>query len=424
MKRHTGSGTVRNKFFPSALAAVLFYCLSSTAAQAQCEVSASADPALSLLASQDISNLNDYNTEEQSFVDEKLTQTATYEISARLQEYDVNIRRQLTRLWHDQMEPAFKLHIKQLATSQVAQTLDMGQMIDAHVQNETMEAKKVRKLEAERRYRPAESACQIDTQGPGQTKSYQMSRALTRGFAQDDSPRRGNDTGSISEGGKPAEVRDLWAEYVTYFCDNTKGDQGCTTPGSRAGQQKNLPGFLWGDKQTIDMADQDNRVAVAGSLRYLIYPFSNDLIPQTAIRGMSGHYQILARRSEETRSNAAYNVVGQMLAERAGGSGVNTQTMRTKAGIPATDAATDASYREVQEAMGRNRFYDPEYIVRLVEDPEQVVREQGALKAIQLQTMNDIYHRNEDALFMEAALYARDLDKKTPGTGTNAAPLQ
>ncbi len=47
----------------------------------------------------------------------------------------------------------------------------------------------------------------------------------------------------------------------------------------------------------------------------------------------------------------------------------------------------------------------------------------GELNALRLQTMNDIYRRSEEMLFMEAAEYARDLNGQVPRSATNNIPL-
>jgi hypothetical protein len=118
-----------------------------------------------------------------------------------------------------------------------------------------------------------------------------------------------------------------------------------------------------------------------------------------------------------------------MMSERLGGSLVNVSVMRAAAGIPAEDTApgilpnVGASYREVSEAMTRDRFDDPQYLVRMLGDPVQVARERNVLSALRLQTMNDIYRRQEELLFMESAEYGRDLNSQIPRAITARTPF-
>ena len=60
--------------------------------------------------------------------------------------------------------------------------------------------------------------------------------------------------------------------------------------------------------------------------------------------------------------------------------------------------------------MTRDRFNDPQYIIKMISDPVQVARERNTLSALRLQTMNDIFRRQEEMLFMESAEYGRDLN--------------
>ena len=137
-----------------------------------------------------------------------------------------------------------------------------------------------------------------------------------------------------------------------------------------------------------------------------------------------GQEAILDRRANRARMNTLYNVVGQLFGERAGGSGVNTQDIRVAAGLPPGDAATDASYRELMQAMTMDRHRDPQWVVRMVNEPEVVVKEQGSINGVKMQQMNDIYKRWEELLFMQAASYANKLDADMPDDSDDAAPTR
>lgn len=390
---------------------------------AGCEMPWTASYHLGRLDDQTDQDIEDYTTQEENFITEILTNTATYEMSARLEEFDTNIRRALD-WWWEQLLPAMKRMTAQLSTAQIDQTRAIGSMIDAQLMDEGARLMAEKQREAHQRYAPSEAACQIDSVGPGQNKAFHISRALNRGLSMDDTLRRGNTKGTISDAGRGQEKQHLWQEYKSSFCDNTAGDQGCTSPGATPGAHKDIPGMLWGDKQTIDASNSQNVTAIQAALRYLIYPFSSDPIMPTAVDSVNGHYGVLYRRSEEARVNTVYNAVGQMIAERVGGSGVDTQAMRVSSGIPAGQASNNASYREIQEALTKDRFTNPQAIVRMIEDPAQMGRQQQAFNILRLQIMNDIYRRSEEMLFMAAAEYGRDLDKQMPSSAKESTPLK
>jgi hypothetical protein len=118
--------------------------------------------------------------------------------------------------------------------------------------------------------------------------------------------------------------------------------------------------------------------------------------------------------------------MGRMLSERMGSpiASPKAKNLREIAGVPKDDAADNPSYRELQEAMTKDRYNDPWYVVRLIEDPAQIAREQTTLDALRLQTMSDIYRRSEEMLFMEASEYSRDLTAPNRGRILQALPIR
>lgn len=405
------------------LASMMLTVLSPAKSFAQCESAPSAISTLEQLIL-DIQELIGKDIQQKKNFMTEIFQKAPFEMMDRLIEFDTNIRTAIVSLT-ELYVAALQLQTQQLSTAQIDQTRAIGSLMDAQMRNDAIKKKDLREVEAQRRYMPSELSCQLDTAGPGAGRASRMSRALSRGFALDNAPRHANATGSISAVGTAAEQKYIWDEYVRNFCDNTKGDQGCTTaPGPLAGKDKDIPALLWGDSQTIDMSIPDNKLMTQVALRTLIDPSSPYPIPPGAVPSAAGRQAMLARRAEAARTSAIYNVMGQMLSERAGGSGVDTQAMRIAGGIPDANASTNASYREIQEAMTRERFYNPQYIIQMAGNPAQVMREQGSMNALRMQVMHDIYRRSEEMLFMEAAAYGHALDKQVPSTALHASPLK
>lgn len=390
-----------------------------------CETPPAGTGAMIMTATADTLNLNNYIMQEENYADELIGHTATYEVMSRLQEFDFNFRNWMTDWWGNRLLPAMMDLTKQLSADQISQIRHLGAVLDAARQDKTRQEMQKKKISGKKKYQPSEPFIQMDSMGPGTQKSSNLGRALARGFALDDSPRRGNKKGGVSATGRGGEIKSQWEEYVRKFCDPEKGDQGCTVAGTKPGYNRDLPMMLWGDRQTIDLTIPDNRLAVTAALRTLIYPASPNPIPPSAVESVAGRQALLARRSEETRVNTIYHTLGIMVGERVGGgSGVNTQPFAVAIGTPTADNSPDASYSELRRSIARDRYLDPMYVARLITSPQSVVKEMGATGAVRLQAMSDLYKRSEEMMLMEAATYARDLDHEMPGSATAATPLR
>jgi hypothetical protein len=435
----------------------LFSCLLSTRpAMAQCELPGDGTSAVTELQTLDIERLNLFIKQEGSY-SWNIMSTAFEDLAQAYLTFSKNVLQALNtfaaELNVSGMGESTKAMTMELHVSQVDQTYRLGQMQDAQIMTEEEGRKENLIDDSQKRYMPSDLACMIDTAGPGLSKAYQISRALNRTLAMDDEPRRENAWGSwpvidssgkwtlqhtTSYNGAGQDVNALWQTYTTKYCDNTMGDQGCTTPGVDAGFHKDIGALLWGSQLTIDPTNPEKIREIQDTLRFIIDPLAPDPIPQTVIpqpgenvaQASQGREAVLERHAEMAYVNTIYNTLGAMLSERVGGSGVDVSVMRQAAGIPqaATTSGTvpnvGASYREVQEAMTRDRFDDPKYIVKMLANPEQVARERTLMSALRLQTMNDIYRRQEELLFMEAAEYGRDLNAEIPRAETGNIPLK
>jgi len=399
--------------------------LSAGTAQAQCENSFTATSTFNQMAQDIASDLNDFIEQEENFIEDKITTTAKDEVITRLEEFDQNIREGLSTWWREHFEPALKEMTTQLHASQIDQTRVLGSMMDAQTQNEYMQDMQRREIQAQRRYAENELTCQIDSVAQGQTKAVRMGRAAARALTKDSQSRRMNAAGTAGVHGPGAEQRERWEEYTTRFCDPEKGGQGCNgTAGDLAGRHVDLPRLLWADKQTLDMTSPDNKVVVDAVIKYMLSPQSPKPVPQDMMDSPPGQQAFLQQRTLTARHNVLYNTVAMMIGQRMGGSGVNTQDMRVAAGLPPMGESIDASYAEIMHAVTKDRFHNPEYIVRLVQNPEQVVREQGAVNAVRLQQLNDFYKRTEEMVFLEATAYAAQLDKRIPRPPLTAVPVR
>ena len=442
-----------------ALTFVLFLgLLSPQPAAAQCEPASDTAAPLNTLIADDVDTLNLLIQQEESFMGNLIDTALGMNIinepplnpnpqtnPGGVIEFELTFVKNVEKALNDwasfKWQPKIMLMTQELHVAQVDQTYRLGQLIDAQVMAQQQSRIANHINDAQRRYEPSELACEIDSTGPALAHVFQISRAMNRTFAMDDAPRHENSsqsnyaansgTPSISAEGKGNEISSTWDEYVKYFCDPTMGDQGCSSPilpAPLAGKHKDIGALLWGPQQTIDPNDPNSVRIMESALRYVIDPLASDPIPPKAASTPAGHTDLLMRHAELAYVNTIYNVLGSMLSERIGGSGVDVQQMEAASGIPPQDTLPGgpegASYRELQETMTRDRFNNPEYLVRLLGDPSQVMREQTTLNAIRLQTMNDIFRRSEERLFMESAEYGRDLNEQIPQSAAKVIPMK
>lgn len=439
------------KTIPRILAFALcgFLLLPAPAQALLCEEASMAEEAIDDMNQKIVDDFNDLLEQEQWFIDHKLMETAKHEMTARINEFADNLTEGFGEWWRDNNEgddpepkglfEHLKPIAKQLHFTRTQQTQHLGALVDAEMTNETVLRLQQQHVKATQKYAVNENSCQLDTVGTVQSAAAVKSRAIAQGFTADNQPRILNSKPAGAAPATPGLYRDQYdiakaaskggvteqaaqfKEYQQYFCNPAAGDQGCTAPGLLAGKNTDLPGLLWGNRQSSELgatpAGENNRRVHNAVLRTMISPRTAPPIPKDAVDTVKGEEQILRRRAHAGRTNAVYNVVSAMLAERVGTAGVDTADIRVASGLDMSDASVTASYREIQEAMSRDRFINPEYTARLIGSPTEVAREEVGVNAMRMQQMSDMYKRMEEMLVMEAAVYAGELDKKMPGDG-------
>lgn len=431
-----------------AAGAAIFISVAATPVWA-CELASTAETQLEELSDGIVERLESMVKDVTNFIYNDLRLTATTEALDRLNEYNTNMYPEINRWWdilgaHKPTGTSVKnaddadgnglgggnkasqlqKFTAQLSAAKIAQTMHLGMLIDAQILQEVIHEKQKQRVEGFRRNRMDDMVCQVDSAPRTQTHAYKTSRALARAWAMQDRKRTGNFVGSISENGANAELGHLWQDYQNKYCDVSVGDQGCASTPSNPGVQTNLPGLLWQEKQSIDMTVAANRDAALAAQQTLVTPFSPDPLPQQVLEGAEGQEIFMQRRAKIARANTVFNVVGQLLGERAEGEPNDyIKQIRQKAGVPADAISNKPSYSEIRDTMARLRYMDPEYFAHLAGPPENVVREQNVIGAIRLQQMNDYYKRTEEMLALEAASYADELDQQPLPSGVTQAPL-
>ncbi len=426
--------------------AVAFFMFAPKQAAAQCEIASSGNQAMNQLAHQDIQNLNLFLTQEANPQNQGASGTpggfldnifiAMFGLDPTdhgLVQYYTGYYKAVEQAMSNWVTAFYQNLPKmtmELDVAHVDQTQMLGQLMDRQMVAESETDIQQHDAQAHRRYQPSRLACDLDSTGLGLTQAYQISRAFNRGLALDDDSILANAKGSFSANGRNEDLAYMWAQYVKYFCDPKMGDQGCTTAGTMPDVQKNIGALLWGPQQTIDMTAPNHQsiLLVQSALRYIIDPLVSDPVAQKVAETPAGHTQILLRRSQIAYVNDIYNVLGTMLSQRIGVSGIDVSGMETPAGVSTAETTPEgkagASYSEIMQAMTRDRFEDPYYMMRMISDKSQVQREQLTLKALQLETMNDSFHRQEERLFLESAEYAQDLNYALPKSKAKYSPMK
>lgn len=382
-----------------------------THAQAQCETAITANTATQGLLSTQTTAINAYMQQELNYISADFKETATTELMDRYEQFRNRILDALNA-YAGRVIPDMEDASKQQAATEIDQTRQLGSFADARVQAENIRAQGLQELRARRDYTPSETTCVLDTLGPAQTLGYRRARGIARGLARDAQRDLGGQRGTAGAQGPAAVVAAVHDEFADAFCDPARGDQGCDTPGRLAGRNNDLGGMLWGTEQTTDLSDEDNQLALRAVTRNIAGPLPDAPVPASLVPTAAGAEEMLRRRAARARINTIYNVIGQMTGERAGGTGADTQEVRTEAGLPPEDASTDASYSEINVATARDRFTNPQYLFQMVNYPAVIVREQGAINATRLMQLSDIYKRLEEMIWVEAAALGAILDRE------------
>lgn len=397
-----------------AMAALLL--LSASPAAAQCETALMANKAGNALIGTQTSYINLYVTQELNFLSTDFKETATDELMGRYDQFRDKILAALNG-YSESLMPDMREMSKQLSTAEIDQTRQLGSMLDARLQAEELRSRAAIELKANRDLTPAESTCVMDTVGPAQTQGYHLARAVARGLAHDAQSELGGEVGTVGARGTGATIAALHDEFKDDFCDPSTGDQGCTEAGPLAGRNNDLGGLLWGAQQSIDMDTPENKQVLEAVARNVAGPLPPEPMSEQEVLSASGIEEMMRRRAKRARINTIYNVIGQMTGERVGGTGANVQEIRTASGTAPEDASTDGSYREIQEASAKDRFTDPEYLFRITNYPAVVVRETGAVNAVRLMQLSDLYKRMEEMVWLEAAVLGTMLDRRIPEPG-------
>ncbi len=328
----------------------------------------------------------------------------------------------LDNWWKTEFRPALKNMTAQLHASVIDQTRQIGSMMDSI--NLTRAAHRIQKFErdAQDRTSPSELACVSGSHTPAMAQTTRVSRALSQGFRNDIMNRATGAPGLPSASGAAADQKDRWDQYCTVFHDPTAnaGKSACPspmTPGTLVNGDIDIEGFLL--KDTIDLNKPEEYAAAMALLRNLIMPRALDRLPEKVVDTPAGRERILMQEHLKAIRNVASEIVTSIISQRAAIPGTSVGTtikdIRTNAGVDPAKISPNPSYNEIMLALTKEKFFDPEYFVRIDGGLGEIKQEQVALDAYITMQMSDIYTMQEkiNALLAARAALKYEAEPKT-----------
>lgn len=347
----------------------------------------------------------------------------------------------LENWWTNQFLPALRDMTAQLYAYRVFESKLIGSMTDAQDINRTARIEQEERLLSQQTSLPNELTCVVGSFPATLSESLKTANALTHGFKQDLTLREANATLSPppAEGLDPRQDQARrWKEYCDEFHDPTTngGVSGCTTgsppapmpPGPVPNGDILIEGFLL--KDTIDMRNEHEYRAAAALLRNLVQPDINEKILKNAVDTASGHEYIIRKQHLDAINNIAQEVVASIISRRSNTAagmpppaGTLIRGLRLKAGVDPARIAENPSYNEIMLALTKERFLDPEYFVRLHNNPGAIKQEQTAVGTYTTILLQDIYRLQEQINALTAARASLKIDSKSQDAEPQAAPF-
>jgi hypothetical protein len=333
----------------------------------------------------------------------------------------------LKKWWDSEFLPALKDMTAQLYSYRIFETRQLGRMMDAQDISKAARVEQEQRVTTQQSDLPHEGVCVAGSYPNAMSQSTVTATALTKGFKQDLQRRSANAIQAAPYAPGPDPVTDQkirWAEYCTEFQDpaNNNGVSACpnpTTPGLMPNGDISIEGFLL--KDTINMNNPDEYKTAMALLKNLVQPMIRKRIPEFLVNTTQGREYIIKQQHLDSIDNITRDVVSSIISRRTGlaptfpGGGKPVGEMikdiRTKAGVDPANISANPSYNEIMLALTKERFFDPEYFVRMENNPGALKQEQTAINAYTTIQLQDIYRLQEQ---INALLAARAALKFAP----------
>jgi len=341
----------------------------------------------------------------------------------------------LLNWWNTEFLPALRQITGQLNAARVDQSRQIGSLIDAQSVNRVAHLEQELQLHSQKNKLPSEMVCVAGSYSAALSQTMRLSNALTRGFKMDLMARAEGSDGSSSELGVAEDQRLRWERYCTEFHDplNNNGlglAANCIlyplSPGAIPNGDIDIEGFLL--KDTINMSNPDEYATSVAILQNLVQPIIRQRIPDNTINTPTGQEAIIGMQHLESVSNVPAHTVAEILSRRAGipilfGLPPLLRDIRIKAGVDPAKVSNNPSYNEIMLVMTKERFLNPEYFVRIHDDPGTIKQEQASVNAYITLQMQDIYRMQEQINLLLAARASLKFNSDLKAINITGAPL-
>ncbi len=342
----------------------------------------------------------------------------------------------LINWWNTEFLPALRQMTGQLYAARVDQSRQIGALIDAQSVNRTARFEEELQLSSKKNTLPNEMVCVAGSYSAALSQTMRYSNALTKGFKADLIARAEGSPLSSSARGIAADQQLRWARYCTEFHNplNNNGlgvTPNCAlfplSPGAIPNGDIDIEGFLF--KDTINMASSDEYATSMAIMENLVQPIIREKIPTNTIYTPTGQEAIIKRQHIASVENVSVNVVADILSRRAGipvGFALPPllRNIRIKAGVDPAHVSNNPSYNEIMLAMTKERFLNPEYFIRIHDDPGIIKQEQASVNAYTNLQMQDIYKMQEQINLLLAARGAVKFDADAKANQLTGIPLK
>lgn len=330
------------------------------------------------------------------------------------------INRYLNCWWNREFKGAMEDWTENISIQILEHSRILGTFIDAQNTNKALMTLQSEMLEAGRRYRPSDLGCIAGTGAMGLTRANMATHAMTVAIEADFAANSTNVLGSPGDQGSSSFLMHAWEEYEDEFCDPFM-NIARPGPNCSAGTWRNadiLVGPTLIGNETI--SDKDELRAAMALIRNLMMRNIPEPFPERVLEGHDGKETYLERRAALAKRMIAIHEAAESVGRRMPGTktGPWLKAMLDQAGVPdgsftvsgrtQSHVAPNPSYHEMMGAMTKTRFGDPEYFVRLSEDPEMAARDRVSNMAYKLMMLRERYEMLEQfALILALQVNAR-----------------
>jgi hypothetical protein len=331
---------------------------------------------------------------------------------AALEGMETIVNQRMRRFWRD-WEEALKAMTTQLNAGASDQARQMSNLFDSSNLTDTARAFQLAAIDSHANFRPTDAGCRFDTTATYMATAGRTTAAISTGLSQDLSELGNAKPGTPAVNGPGAVTRSRFETYRNRFCDHLANGGGTACGGTSATSPNAhiMPSVTLFGRETIDMANEDTRIAV----NELVYNITGFVPPEpidpSVLASPTGREGRLNNRAYLAQMDAVNALAFSIVGERAPGQATpEVQQMRQRMGIG--DASPNASEREIRQSI-IEQLWDPAYYVNLTDGSTSVAQKEVFLQAYNLMLLYRMYEKTERIANAHAIETANLLEKKS-----------